>query len=99
MQVTKSEKFIKAEDLKDATDTKFKILDEPVEVAGQYGKKLECRVKVTAKGQSVNARWSINNTSKNSLIDKFGAETSEWIGKEFNVYNSMVSGKETILVK
>jgi len=99
MQVTKSEKFVKASDLAHFKTISFKILSEPVEVAGQYGKKLECRVKVTGDGNPENGSWGINNTCKDYMIDKFGTETSEWIGKEIPISISTIMGKEAITPK
>ena len=94
MKVTKTEKFVKAEDIKGKLGQVFKILEEPIEVQGDYGKKLECRIK-TNNGF---AKWSINKTCKDMLIDAFGDETSEWIGEELKVHVENINGKDAIIL-
>jgi len=94
MQVTKTERYVKVDDVKGKLDTKFKILDEPVEVTGTYGKKLECKIKYG----DINAKWGINNMSKDTMIDGLGAETSDWIGKTIKVHVQTINNKDAILV-
>jgi len=96
MQVTKTEKFVRAEDI--GADTVFKILEEPIEVQGNYGKKLECRIKMQDGKESAFAKWSINNTNKDLLIDAFGKETSDWIGHEFKVHKETINNKDSIIL-
>lgn len=50
---------------------------------GQYGQKFVCKVKL-AGGET--KKLSMNNTSWNNMINEFGNETSEWIGKEVRVH-------------
>ena len=99
MQVTKSEKFVKATDLMHFKSVSFKILNEPVEVVGQFGKKIECRVKVTGDDHTENDNWSINNTCKDYLIDKYGTDTAEWVGKDISIKIDVVMGKSAIVPK
>lgn len=96
MQVTKTERFVKADDI--GADTVFKILDEPIEVQGKYGKKLECRIQMQDGNNKANAKWSINNTSKDTMIDGCGKETEEWIGKSVKVHKATINNKDSILV-
>ena len=96
MQVTKTERFAKADDI--GADTVFKILDEPIEVQGKYGKKLECRIQMQNGTEKSNAKWSINNTSKDTMIDGYGKQTEEWIGKSVKVHKATINNKDSILV-
>lgn len=98
MQVTKTEKFVKAEDIKGVLDTTFKILEEPIEVQGTYGKKLECRIQMQNGSEKAFAKWSINNTNKDLLIDGVGSETSDWIGKELKVHVETINNKDSIIL-
>jgi len=98
MQVTKTEKFVKAEDIKGTPDTKFKILEEPIEVQGNYGKKLECRIQMQSGEEKAFAKWSINNTNKDLLIDGISTETSDWIGKEVGVHVETINNKDSIIL-
>ncbi len=94
MKVTKTERFVKADDIKGKLETIFKILEEPIEVQGNYGKKLECRIKI----HDDFAKWSINTTNKDMLIDAYGPETSDWIGKELKVHVENINGKDAIIL-
>ena len=98
MQVEKSEKFVKAEDVKGSKDTIFKILDEPVEVTGDYGKKLETRILMVNGDNKAKARWTINNTNKDILIDGIGNDTAEWVGKELTIHVETIKGKDAIIL-
>lgn len=44
-------------------------------------------IQVTFDGQSKNDpfKWSMNNKSRNALIDKWGSDTEKWIGKEAEI--------------
>jgi len=96
MQVEKSEKFVKAEDI--GKTTVFKILEEPIEVQGNYGKKLETRILMVDGNDKEKGRWSINNTNKDMLIDGVGSETAEWVGKELKVHTETINGKNSIIL-
>lgn len=69
----------------------IKINNEGDLVEGEYGEQLVLKVQ-TRNGEK-NA--SLNQTSQNNLIDAFGDETSNWVGKEIKVHliKAMVSGK------
>lgn len=68
--------------------TKVKILDEAVPVEAEFeGKKstrLECLCS-TQVDDPKQVRWQMNPTTQNHLIDKFGSETKNWIGKEIDI--------------
>ena len=96
MQVTKTEKFVKAEDI--GGKTVFKILDEPIEVQGNYGKKLECRIQMQEGDDKALAKWSINNTSKDILIDGISDKTEDWVGTSIKVHKATINNKDSIIV-
>lgn len=68
--------------------TKIKILTEATLVESEYeGKKsmkLECDCS-TEVSDPRKVRWQMNPTTQNYLIDKFGADTKTWIGKEIEI--------------
>lgn len=63
----------------------LKIKSEPKPVDTEYeGKKsikLEC-ICTTQVLDPKEVKWQMNATTQNFLIDKFGKETKDWIGKE-----------------
>lgn len=85
MQVETSEKYLKAETVRDLKPGSVKILNEGELENGQYGQKLV--LKVLALGQKY--KWSLNNTNKDALIKLYGKETAEWIGKEPKITTKM----------
>lgn len=98
MQIEKSPQYIKAEDIKGGDSVIFRILTEPLEVDGKFGKKIETMIFAIAGNAKVKAKWSIGNKNRDKLIDKHGAETSEWIGKEVPVHVENINGKDSIMV-
>ena len=98
LQVTKSEKYVKAEDVK-GKNIMFKFLDEPLEVDGKYGPKLETRVRMSSpNGETAIAKYGFNNTSKDHCIDKFGPQTLDWVDKEVSAMVEGISGKDCIIL-
>lgn len=80
----------KGEDIKDGDI--ITILDEGKTVQGNYGAQHIFKIKL-ADGEDKD--FSLNQTSLNNLIDAFGEEATEWIGKEVKVWAilSNVQGK------
>lgn len=79
----------KGEDIKDG-DT-VKLLDEGTPFEGQYGTQNVFKID-TRNGEKV---MSLNQTSINSLVDHFGEDASNWVGKEVVVHavKQNVAGK------
>jgi len=102
MKVEKSGQYLSGEFCKKNQVTKVKIIDEAKMAQTDFGEKLQCLVQCNDPGKSTR-KWSINNTSKNFLIDKFSKDTTAWIGKELPIELVKVSTntgmKETIFVK
>ncbi len=97
MQVTKSEKFVKAEDI-EKTGTQFTIIEEPKEHDGTYGMELTTRVKMQNGESTAKAKWRINDTNKDLLINAFGTDTADWIGKTLSIHIETISGKPSIIL-
>jgi len=76
-------------DIKDG-DT-IKILSEGEYVSGEYGEQLVVRI-TTRNGDK---NLALNQTSINNLVDAFGKNSAEWVGKDVKVFmvKAMVSGK------
>src|SRR3990167_1309824 len=78
------------EDYKDGD--MLKIIDAGTEVEGEFGTQTVFKVELPLVGIK---NMSFNQTSKNHLIEAFGNDTEEWIGKEIKawVIKQNVSGK------
>ena len=86
MQVEKAPQFIHADDVREYQIEKFKILTEPKLSEGNFGEQLVCEVYAIRKdGSKERAKWTINDRTRTVLIDSYGKETSEWIGKELDI--------------
>ena len=79
--VKKSKNFLDGEYIKEKKKEKIVIVDEPILSETKYGEKLQCRVSVNGE----EFLWTMNNTSKDILIDVFGDDTKEWIKKEIPI--------------
>lgn len=96
VQVEKSEtNWLNGNKCKEMDITELVIVTEPIPEEGQFGIKLTC--KVNANKQDFN--WSMNDTTKNALIEKYGQETKSWIGKKIPIETALSSNnKRAILV-
>ncbi len=100
MQISKSVGFVKASDVKDLGLKKFKIVTEAKEQSGNFGMELVCQIKaINDKGQKDDASWRINNTTRNVLIDAWGKDTSDWIGKEVSIKVVSINNKDSIIAE
>ena len=76
VQVTKtSSNYVDAEYVKSNNIQSFKIIDEPVFVETKFGEKLQCKVRVNKEEML----WTMNNGSKDILIDQYGEDTKDWV--------------------
>ena len=75
VQVSKTSNYIHAEYVKENKIDSLKIIDEPVYVETKYGEKLQCKVRVNKEEML----WTMNNTSKDTLIDQYGEDTKDWV--------------------
>lgn len=92
VEVTKAETggipFLKKQIVQENGVKKLKIRTEPKPVETEYeGKKsvkLEC-ICATQVDDPPEVKWQMNATTQNFLIDKWGKETKDWIGKELDI--------------
>lgn len=76
-------KFLTPEDVGNKGDkATFTILSEGVLTDGQYGERLVITVNSTS---GVEKNMTLSPTNENTLIAKFGGETTLWIDKEFDI--------------
>ncbi len=96
VQVEKSEtNWLNGNKCKENGITELVIVTEPIPEEGQYGVKLTCKV----NANNTDYNWSMNDTSKNSLIEKYGKETKAWVGKKIPIETALSSNnKRAILV-
>jgi len=92
VQITKAEvggtPFLNKKIVQEKGVKKVKITTEPKMVDTEYeGKKstrLEC-VCSTQVDDPKDVTWQMNPTTQNHLIEKFGTETKNWVGKEIEI--------------
>jgi len=77
---------------------KLKIVSEAVEIEGQEGRKAQIVAKVLVAGGTESSNVSINNPSKNALIDAYGKDSVNWVDHELSikVENIRIAGKSAI---
>lgn len=70
------------------------VLNEGITTAGspQYGSKEQVVFKI--KTRNGEKGLPFNQTSINNMVDVYGGETSEWVGKEIKVWVDKVMGKD-----
>ncbi len=71
--------------------TELLILSEPEQLEKEYqGKKSQKTVCKVQAGSNV-FTWEMNQTTANSLVDAYGGETKDWIGKTIPIETSISS--------
>lgn len=110
MQVEKTAEggnFLKSKFVKENKVTELKITDartiQEVTFEGKDGKpdttKLQCEVSYKGQTDDSPKQWTMNNKSKNALIDAFGGDTDQWINKAIPItLGSVGTEMEHILV-
>lgn len=80
--------FLKAKFVKEHKITELKIDDARtfkfVEFEGKDGskqEKLQCEVIYNGQGKEDPNTWTMNNKSRNALIDAWGTDTDNWVNK------------------
>lgn len=98
VQAQLSETFLKGEDIISSGITRLKILDEGSYVKGNYGDQLQVRVLANDKDKK-KYKWSLGNKANDQLINLFGKDTAEWVGKEIEVSTEQnKAGKPVVIV-
>lgn len=72
--------YLKGDFVKENMINNLKIITEPKDEDGDYGKKLVCNVTYDGITEDSPRIWSMNKKSRNELIDKLGKDTEKWIG-------------------
>lgn len=63
--------YLKGDFVKERNITELKIENEPKDVSGEYGMKLECKVSFNGQTKEDPTTWTLNKKSRNVLIDHF----------------------------
>lgn len=95
--------YIKGEFVKERGITVLKIEDEPKDVDGQFGTKLECKISYQGQKQGDPYKWTLNKKSRNMLIDKYSIpgvkfNTNVLIGKEIPIETAVTEKGRAIYV-
>lgn len=88
-KVSEGGNYLKVRFIKENKITELQITDaksiETVTFKGKDGKpdteKIQCDVIFKAQGKEDPNSWTMNNKSRNSLIDAFGKDTDGWVDK------------------
>ena len=87
--------FLNRKTVLESKVTKVKITTEPVlvdvEFEGKKSRRLEC-ICSTQVTEPKEVKWQMNPTTQNYLIEKFGTETSRWIGQEIDLAVKQMAG-------
>lgn len=85
-----SGKFLSADDVVD--QALATITNEGKEEESKYGTRLQIGLKIASGEDKI---LTLNPTSKNMLIDQYGDDTKDWIGKEVRIHivRTLVSGE------
>lgn len=92
----KAPQFIKGEDVIGKKGLKFKFLSEFAR-GGDYNR-LQGDIQVIDGETKYKAKWSPSDTVGNQLIDRFGADSAEWVGQEVEVRHGEKNGKHMIVL-
>ena len=91
--------YISGKDLVGIEGVRFEILTEVKEESSDFGIKPRCSVKVLKNGVTSTHKWTLNKQNINYLIENFGGESMEWIGKSLGVSVENIKGNSAIVVK
>jgi hypothetical protein len=72
--------------------TQVIFLEEPVYQQTDFGMRLRAKVQCNDSARSIKL-WTLNKTSEKTLIEFFGDETRNWIGKPIPITVSQTTGK------
>lgn len=98
--------YLKAKFVREHKITQLKIEDartiEMVTFEGKDGKpaqeKIQCSVVYNGQGKEDPKKWTMNNKSRNSIIDAWGKDTDKWVGKVIPITLGGSGEMEHILV-
>lgn len=83
--------WVKASELENGT--KAKLVSEATEQEGQFGTQTVAKIRFQGEEESKNV--NLNKPTVNALVDAFGEESKDWVGKLLTVQTEkmMVSGR------
>lgn len=84
--------WVKAEEVTNGTEAK--LVSEAVEAEGQFGTKIEAKIRIEGDNETKNV--NINKPSLSALITAFGDDSKDWINKPLTLHTKemFVSGRE-----
>jgi len=105
-KVSEGGNYLKPKFVKENKITELQITDarsiQMIVFPGKDGKadtqKIQCDVSYKEQGKEDPSNWTMNNKSRNILIDTWGKETNEWINKVIPITISGSGEMEHILV-
>lgn len=86
-------RFLRADVVKDSQNKIGIIVSEGEYTDGKFGRKLEIKIQFN----KLNKVWSLNQTSARNLIEAYGEDTNEWVGKKVEFELEESNGKEVIV--
>lgn len=105
-KVSEGGSYLKAHFVKENKITELQITDartiEMITFKGKDGKpdteKIQCEVSYKDQGKEDPGVWTMNNKSRNILIDAWGSNTDDWVMKPIPITISGSGEMEHILV-
>ena len=92
-----AENWLNGNTVKEQNITELIIKTEPIPEESEYEGKVSTKLTCDVVANNNTYRWSMNNTTKNVLIEKFEGETAKWIGMEIPIETAPSSnGKRAI---
>ncbi len=85
VEIEDSNSYVKGEFVKENKITEILFVTEPKMTETNFGNKVEGEVEYSGKGKEDPHIWTLNNTSAKILLNYFGKETKEWMGKKLPV--------------
>ena len=70
----------------------------PEDVESEYGVKLECKVNYDGFVKGNPYIWTLNKTSRNALIDKYGNDTAKLLNKKIPIETATTDKGRAIYV-
>lgn len=88
--------WVKAADV--VSGTKCKLITEATKQEGEYGEQTVAKIRFQGADEALNVR--LNNTTIGGLVDAFGPDSNDWIGKVLTAHTekSMVSGRRVTVL-
>lgn len=95
----KESEYISGKDLKGIDGITFEILSEVKDESTDFGVKPRCRVKVTKGDETHEKKWTLNLQNINYLINAYGKDSNNWIGKKVGIFTEQVKGNTAIRIQ